>query len=131
MKKSISIMTVAFILVLNIACHSSEKVSLITQEELVARLLDHSVPALIDIRTRKEYDGGHIPGAINLPITQLEKEIESLNLKVSDEIVIYCESGGRSSKAAKILLAKGYYELRHLNGDMKQWRLAKLPCDAC
>ena len=51
---------------------------------------------LLDVRTEEEYEASHIPNAINIPLNNLESQIEHLLPYKDDKVVIYCRSGRRS-----------------------------------
>jgi len=70
---------------------------------------------LLDVRSRSEYAGGHIPGSQNLPL----KEIESVQELAPDgetPVFVYCQSGGRSGQAKRELQSMGYSNVRDLGG---------------
>ena len=72
---------------------------------------------LIDVRESGEYAQGHIPGAVNLPLSELvgrEDEIEP-------NTVLICASGNRSSQAAAHLAAQGKTGLMNLSGGTTAW----------
>lgn len=64
---------------------------------------------LIDVRTPGEYDKGHIPGAINVPIGELASKIREMKVAKDRTIVTTCDHGGRSSQAAMELQKMGYH----------------------
>jgi rhodanese-related sulfurtransferase len=74
---------------------------------------------LVDVRTTGEFAAGHIDGAVNVPIAELGERLDDVG-KPSDTIVLYCASGMRSSKAAKLLREKGFGEVHNL-GAMQRW----------
>ena len=61
---------------------------------------------IIDVRTSKEYRQHHIPNAINISLQELSKSVA--RVPKDRVLVVYCQSGSRSSAAAKILSQKGY-----------------------
>ena len=63
---------------------------------------------VIDVRNPQEYAAGHVPGAINIPIEQLQNKIEEMKVPKSTTLVTVCEHGGRSSRAALELQKLGY-----------------------
>lgn len=66
----------------------------------------------IDAREPYEFAGGHVKGAINIPLGDLAKETEALNSIPKDaSIIVYCQSGGRSSMALEMLKQKGYSDV--------------------
>ena len=74
---------------------------------------------VIDVREAHEYKRGHIAGAMNIPLSQLQQRIGEIP---EDEMVfLYCQSGMRSKQAAKLLSRKGYTNLANLNGGISAW----------
>ena len=103
--------------------------SVIEASELVARLSADEDLVVLDVRTPDEYAGGHIPGAINVPHTELGERLASLDLPVDAEIVVHCERGGRAAAAEEILREAGYTDIRDLEGHMQAWRAAGHPVE--
>lgn len=75
---------------------------------------------LIDVRTKQEYEEGHIEGAISLPSETIELTIQKEISEKETTIILYCQSGNRSKKVAQILIDKGYQNVYDL-GAMKNW----------
>jgi len=110
----------------------------VTLEELRRRVGDDDF-ALLDVRTRLEFDGeagahcdprqGHIPGAVNLPLERLlecrsAEEVRALvALAEGVEIVAYCHSGSRSAFATQVLRGAGY-DARNYVGSWHEWSRA-------
>jgi rhodanese-related sulfurtransferase len=84
-----------------------------------ARQLVASGARLVDVRTPGEFAAGHIPGAINIPVQQLESRLGELEPK-DTAIVVYCRSGSRSGNAAGMLKNAGFAVVRDL-GPMSRW----------
>jgi phage shock protein E len=103
----------------------------ISQSDLLALLHAPAPPLVLDVRTPAEYATGHVPGAVNVPHTELPDRLAELGPSRDREIVVYCETGGRARKAQGILLAAGFRDVEHLEGDMRAWREAQQPCDGC
>ncbi len=75
---------------------------------------------LIDVREPKEYDGGHILGARNIPLSQLKQRMNEI--RTDQPVYLYCQSGARSRQAAEVLKKKrGCEDLHHLKGGFKKW----------
>lgn len=74
---------------------------------------------LIDVREPNEFEGGHILGARNIPLTQLKNRLKEI--RPDKPVYLYCQSGLRSGRAATMLHRKGYKELSHLQGGFKKW----------
>jgi rhodanese-related sulfurtransferase len=81
---------------------------------------------LIDVRTPEEFAGGHIPGAVNIPV----QEIAGRLAEVAQDrpVVLYCRSGNRSTQAAQILDAAGYAPVYNLGG-IAAWQQAGFPVE--
>lgn len=77
---------------------------------------------LIDVRSNQEYEEGHLNGAINISVYNIEKEIRNVVKNKSDIIILYCSSGTRSKEAKSILENMGYTEVYNLKGGIdKLW----------
>jgi rhodanese-related sulfurtransferase len=63
---------------------------------------------VIDVRTPKEFETGHVPGAVNVPLDELAQKIGEMKIPKDTTIVTVCEHGGRSSHAAVELRKMGY-----------------------
>lgn len=70
---------------------------------------------LIDVRSKREYNFGHIKGAINIPLEQLGNNLYRLKNK-DRVIIIYCASGMRSASAKRLLTSLGYTEVYNGGG---------------
>jgi rhodanese-related sulfurtransferase len=75
---------------------------------------------LVDIRNTKEYDEGHIEGAINIPLSKLAKRLEQLPKE--ETIICVGRTGERSREAAHLLQNAGYRHVYNLIGGMHSWR---------
>ena len=88
----------------------------ITAEE-AKKLMDSEEGCIIlDVRTREEYDQGHIPGAVLIPNTEIEAKAADLLPDKGQLILVYCRSGRRSKLAAQSLADLGYTNIREFGG---------------
>ena len=78
--------------------------------------MKNKIVYLIDVRSGQEYEEGHLNGAINIPLFNIEKEIGNVVRNKNDIIILYCSSGNRSKEAKKILENMGYQEVYNLKG---------------
>jgi rhodanese-related sulfurtransferase len=81
-----------------------------------ARELVQQGALLLDVRTPAEFSSGHLPGAINVPVSELPAKAGKLK---PGRVVVYCASGARSAMARSILKARGF-EAFNLGG-MHRW----------
>jgi len=96
---------------------------------LVARLSGQDGrPALVDVRIGSEYAGGHIPGAINIPVHTLPFQMAAIPVQGrSGPVVVYCAHGPRAGLAGFFLGLAGFSQVLHLQGDIRAWRAAGYP----
>lgn len=74
---------------------------------------------ILDVREADEYAGGHIPGAISMPLSSFAGQIQNLNTDQPYHVI--CYSGGRSSMACQ-LLGKAGYQATNIMGGMSAWK---------
>ena len=120
----LSMRTLLFILLMlfGVACQAETPiVETITPAELAQRLKEPNPPIILDVRTREEYAAGHIDTAVNLPHDELERRLGEIPGDKSSEIVVYCRSGKRARIAEKILVEKGYKNVKDLAGHWQGW----------
>lgn len=91
----------------------------ITAAELQAMIDDGQPLVLADVRTPAEFATRHIPGAVNLPLEDIETWADTLN--PFTRICCICQSGGCGATAANTLVAKGFTLVYNLLGGMNGW----------
>ncbi len=92
-------------------------------EKLNERIISGQIKAgeIIDVRGKKEYKHGHVPGAVNIPLKKIKKLHQDMMQK-SKTYYIICESGARSKQASSILEELGY-KLYNIQGGTGEYRL--------
>jgi rhodanese-related sulfurtransferase len=97
----------------------------VTRQELIRRMRKRAV-VVLDVRPEDEFSLGHVPGAINVPLRQLEGKLAKL--KRSQEIVAYCRGPYcvLSYEAVAALRRRGF-KARRLEDGLPEWRAAGLP----
>lgn len=84
------------------------------------KMMETQKVIVVDVRTLEEYNEGHIPNAISVPLETIENEAEA-KLKNKDALIlVYCRSGRRSREAALKLIEKGYTNVIDFGG-IKDW----------
>lgn len=99
----------------------------VSREELLQRTRDGLVTVL-DVRPADEFDAGHLPGAVNIPLGKLEERLADLD--PDREIVAYCRGPWcvLSFEAVAALRARGF-KVRRLEDGLPEWRAAGLPIE--
>ena len=75
----------------------------------------------IDVRTDGEYDSGHIPNSMHIPLHEIQDRMSEIDSLKNKNIIAYCRSGSRSSKATKILVEAGF-DVLNLSGGVLSWK---------
>lgn len=76
---------------------------------------------ILDVRTKGEFSGGHIPGAINIPVQELPNRVAEIKKHIEQPVMVYCASGGRSPGAVSILLKNDFTNIYHLSRGISSW----------
>lgn len=84
-----------------------------------ARKMVSNGARLVDVRSPEEFAAGHVEGSTNIPVGEVEKRIAELGAQ-DQPIIVYCQSGVRSARAARILKSAGYRNVHDL-GAMRSW----------
>jgi hydroxyacylglutathione hydrolase len=95
--------------------------------ELLRRIEAKCAPTIVDVRFRREFDQGHVSGAINTPFWA--PQVARLPKDKNTEPVIYCGHGQRAWIAQQLLALRGYRNSCLLEGHMKAWREAARPLE--
>jgi len=99
-----------------------EHVPQFSAEDFNKRITGGPKIGLIDVRAKREFENGHIDGAVNIPAPDLRKRYQVLDVRVP--IVLICNTGHRSSLGASILKQKGLKEVFNLAGGMTGYNAA-------
>ena len=82
---------------------------------------------LLDVRTVKEYQSGHIKDSINIPHDQLIKNIDVLDQYRNQPIVVFCRSGRRAQLVIDTLIQNKFDQIVDLEGDILAWKTSGFP----
>lgn len=93
----------------------------ITAEEAKSMMEEQPDAVILDVREQDEYDAGHIPGAVLLPVGTINEETAASAISEKDTVVlVYCRSGNRSKTASQALADLGYTQIYEFGG-IKDW----------
>ncbi|WP_159887547.1 rhodanese-like domain-containing protein [Paenibacillus puerhi] len=100
----------------------------INPRSLLEKLNSKVPPKVIDVRSPEEYEQGHVPDALNIPIDQLTERI--LEIPMDQPIITYCNmhhpGQSRGEKAQHLLSEKGF-NVQAIEGGFNEWSRLKLP----
>lgn len=106
-----------------------EKMEWVSIRDLLDRVNNNGTMILLDVRPDDEFEQGHLPGALNIPIEQLEERIDELSRDI--DIIAYCQGQYcvLTVEAVMILRAAGF-QARPLVGGVSEWSAAGLPTES-
>ncbi|MDB4898799.1 MAG: metallo-beta-lactamase family protein, partial [Gemmatimonadetes bacterium] len=96
-----------------------------TLSVLEAAALGASPPehgSIVDVRSRSEWQAGHLPGALHVPLPELTARMNEL--RGAGSLIVHCQGGSRSAVAASVLQAAGFEEVTNLVGGFGAWEKA-------
>ena len=86
-------------------------------QEAAKEMMDTQEVVLLDVREQHEYDSGHIPGAVLLPVGTIAEDTAAAVIDELDTVVlVYCRSGNRSKTASQALADLGYTNVYEFGG---------------
>jgi rhodanese-related sulfurtransferase len=114
-------------------------VEAISAQDMKERLDSGDVDLVIDVREPKEWEGGHVPGSVNVPRGMLELRADpespvtdpALSANKDARVIVYClkAPGARSVLAAQTLGNMGYSNVAAMRGGLEEWRAEGLPAE--
>ena len=93
------------------------------------QLINRSDALVIDLRSHEDYAKGHILGARNIPLAELEKRAGELDKHKAKPLILHCGAGNRSGGGVATLRAKGFASVHNLAGGYAAWQQAGLPVE--
>lgn len=93
----------------------------------LTELLNHHDALLVDISPATDFEKGHIPGAVSLPLSQFDPEHKMLSRGRNGDVVVICRQGISAVDAARRLVKAGFAKVHVLEGGVANWRAADLP----
>jgi hydroxyacylglutathione hydrolase len=82
---------------------------------------------LLDVRGAGEWSAGHLPGALNVPVGELDQRLGEIPRE--RPLIVHCQTGARAAIAASLLRARGYHNVQLFSGGFAQWREAGQPVE--
>ncbi len=93
------------------------------------QLINREKAVVIDVCETEEFAAGHVGGAKNVPLNQLEERLPSVVKNKALPLVLVCATGGRANRAVAMAKKLGYENAQALAGGLKAWREASMPVE--
>jgi hydroxyacylglutathione hydrolase len=102
----------------------------LTLAEVVGRLRESGAPPelVLDVRAAGEWQAGHIPRALNIPLGELDQRLEEVPR--DRPVLVHCQTGARAAMAASILRARGFDVVRQFPGGFAEWQMSDQPVES-
>jgi len=100
--------------------NAMNKNPLITPEELIERQSNNETLNIIDLRSKKQFEESHVPGAVHIPLKDLREELTTFNKELPT--IVYCNSGVSGNAGQNILLQNNFPEVYNISGGNKNYQ---------
>jgi len=119
-------------LIILLLCHNPLMANIKSTDVLeLQRKLESSTEKffLLDVRSKEEYQSGHIKNSINIPHEELIEDINLISQYKNESLIVYCRSGVRAQLVIDKLLENDFNHIIDINGDMLAWIESDLPIE--
>jgi rhodanese-related sulfurtransferase len=93
------------------------------------QLINREKAVVVDVCETEEFAAGHIVGARNIPLNQLEDKLAGIAKNKALPLILVCQSGARSGRAVLMARKLGYEQAQSLGGGLAAWKAASLPVE--
>ena len=93
------------------------------------QLINREKAVVVDVCEAEEFATGHVGGAKNIPLNQLEERLANTVKNKTLPLILVCETGARSARAVAVAKKLGYDQAQAMSGGLKAWRVANLPIE--
>jgi rhodanese-related sulfurtransferase len=97
--------------------------------QAMVQLMNRDKALVIDVCEPDEFARGHVIGAKNLPLGQLEDKLSQIVKNKSTHVIMVCQVGARSARAAATARKLGYENVQSLSGGLRAWTAASMPTE--
>lgn len=101
---------------------NNKNVKNVNADEAYKLLSENINMIILDVRSKSEFESGHIPKAKNIPVQNLSARMKELDKYKDTPILVHCASGGRSPSAVKALIDNNFTQVYHLNRGLMAWK---------
>ena len=93
------------------------------------QLINREKAVVVDVREAADYAAGHVVGARNLPLGQLEQQLPDLVKNKATPLVLVCGTGALANRGLAVAKKLGYAQAQSLSGGLTAWKDANLPVE--
>lgn len=93
------------------------------------QLINRDKAVVVDVSEVEEFAAGHVVGAKNIPLNQLEEKLPTAVKNKDLPLILVCSSGARANRALAMAKKLGYQQAQCLAGGLKSWKEANLPLE--
>ena len=93
------------------------------------QLINREKAVVIDVSETDEFAAGHVGGAKNVPLGQLEEKLAAAVKNKALPVILVCATGARANRAVAVAKKLGYEQAQALGGGLKAWKEANLPLE--
>lgn len=93
------------------------------------QLINREKAVVVDVCETEEFAAGHIVGARNIPLNQLDDKLAGIAKNKALPLILVCQSGARSGRAVLMARKLGYEQAQSLGGGLAAWKAASLPVE--
>jgi rhodanese-related sulfurtransferase len=111
------------------AVNAAPRLGMVSVTEAV-NLINREKGQVIDVSEPDEFSKGHVGGAKNLPLGQVEERLASMVKNKALPVIFVCTTGSRSGKAVAMAKKAGFAQAKALQGGTQAWRAASMPIDS-
>ena len=97
--------------------------------QAMVQLMNREKAGVIDVCEPDEFARGHVIGAKNLPLAQVDEKLAQLVKNKSTHVIMVCQVGARSARAAAAARKLGYENVQSLSGGLRAWVAASMPTE--
>ncbi len=97
--------------------------------QAMVQLMNREKAVVIDVCEPDEFARGHVIGAKNLPLAQVDEKLAQLVKNKSTHVIMVCQVGARSARAAAAARKLGYENVQSLSGGLRAWVAATMPTE--
>ena len=126
----VGLVAVGIVIWMGLRMASQETYSEVSQDTLLKYLEEDRDMCILDVRSHREYEQGHVPKAIHMDYQKISTHVEELEPHRRKDLIVYCEHGMRAQMAITVLQRIGFTRVYHLEGDMVEWKRESLALEA-